>query len=41
MFVFYIFYQHIAYQLLNMLKIQSDIIQQNLKIVDLHFVKSE
>ena len=35
------FYQHIKYHLLNMLKIQFDINQQYLKIVDLHFVKSE
>ena len=35
------FYQHIAYQLLNPLKIKSDINQQDLTFVDLHFVKSE
>ena len=37
----FIFYQHIKYPLLNMLKIKYDIIQQYLKIVDLHFVKCE
>ena len=35
------FLWHITYQLLNLLNIKSDIIQQNLKIVDLHFVTSE
>ena len=37
----FIFYQHIKYNLLNMLKIKCDINQQYLKTVDLHFVKSE
>ena len=37
----FIFYQHIKYHILNMLKIKCDINQQDLKIVDLHFVKSE
>ena len=36
-----IFYWHIKYQLLNMLKIKCDINQQYLKTVDLHFVKYE
>ena len=36
-----IFYQHIKYHLLNMLKIKCDIKQQDLKTVDLHIVKSE
>ena len=36
-----IFYQHIKYHILNMLKIKCDIKQQDLKRVDLHFVKSE
>ena len=36
-----IFYQPIKYHLLNMLKIKCDIYQQDLKTVDLHFVKSE
>ena len=36
-----IFYQHIKYHLLNMLKIKCDINQQYLKTVDLHNVKSE
>ena len=36
-----IFYLHIKYHLLNMLKIKWDINQQYLKTVDLHFVKSE
>ena len=40
-FVFYIFYHHITYQFLNLLKIKSDINQQDLKCVDLYFVKSE
>ena len=38
---FYIFYHHIAYQLLNMFNIKSDANQQDLKTVDLHFVKFE
>ena len=37
----FIFYQHIKYLILNMLKIKCDINQQDLKRVDLHFVKSE
>ena len=37
----FIFYQHIKYHLLKMLKIKWDIYQQYLKTVDLHFVKSE
>ena len=37
----FIFYWHIKYHVLNMLKIQCDINQQDLKRVDLHFVKSE
>ena len=37
----FIFYYHIEYRILNMLKIKCDINQQNLKRVDLHFVKSE
>ena len=34
-----IFYEHIKYHLLNMLKIKCDINLQYLKTVDLHFVK--
>ena len=37
----FIFYQHIKYHILNMLKIKCDINQQDLKRVDLQFVKSE
>ena len=37
----FIFYQHIKYHLLNMLKITCDINQHYLKTVDLHFVESE
>ena len=37
----FIFYQYIKYHILNMLKIKCDINQQDLKRVDLHFVKSE
>ena len=37
----FIFYYHIKYHLLNMLKIKYDINQHHLKTVDLHFVKSE
>ena len=37
---FFIFYEHIKYHILNMLKIKCDINQQDLKRVDLHFVKS-
>ena len=37
----FIFYWHIKYHILNMLKIKCDINQQYLKRVDLHFVKSE
>ena len=36
-----IFYQHIKYHILNMLKMNYDINQQDLKRVNLHFVKSE
>ena len=36
-----IFYYHVNYHLLNMLKIKYEINQQYLKTVDLHFVKSE
>ena len=38
---FFIFSQHLTYQLLNLLKIKRDINQQDLKFVDLHFVESE
>ena len=37
----FIFYYHIKYHLLNMLKIKCDINQPYLKNVDLHFVESE
>ena len=37
----FIFYYHIKYHLLNMLKIKCDIKQQDFKTVDLHFVKSK
>ena len=37
----FIFYKHIMYHLLNILKIKCDINQQYSKTVDLHFVKSE
>ena len=37
----FIIYQHIKYHILNMLKIKCSINQQDLKRVDLHFVKSE
>ena len=37
----FIFYQHIKYHLLNMLKIKCELNQQYLKTVDLYFVKSE
>ena len=37
----FIFYQHIKYHILNTLKIKCDISQQDLKRVDLHFVKYE
>ena len=37
----FIFYWHINYHLLNMLKIKYDINQQYMKTIDLHFVKSE
>ena len=36
-----IFYYHIKYYLLNMLKLKCDSNQQYLKTVDLHIVKSE
>ena len=35
------FYQNIKYHILNMLKIKCDINQQDLKRVDLYFVKFE
>ena len=37
---FFIFYQHIKYHILNMLKIKRVINRQYLKIVNLHLVKS-
>ena len=37
----FIFYWHIKYHLLNTVKIKCDINQQDLKTVDLHFVKFE
>ena len=37
----FIFYWHIKYHILNMLKINCDVNQQDLKKVDLHFCKSE
>ena len=37
----FIFYQHIKYHILNMLKIKCDINHQDLKTADLHFVKYE
>ena len=37
----FIFYWHIKYRVLNMLKIKCDINQQYLKTVDFNFVKSE
>ena len=37
----FIFYEHIKYRILNMLKIKRDINQQDLKRVDCHFDKSE
>ena len=37
----FIFYQHIKYHILNMLKIKCDINQQDLKRVNLYFVNSE
>ena len=37
----FIFFLHIKYHVLNMVKIKCDINQQDLKRVDLHFVKSE
>ena len=37
----FIFYYHIKYHLLHMLKMKCDINQQYLKTVDLHFVKFE
>ena len=33
--------KHITYQLLNLLKIKSDVNLQDLKFVDPHFLKSE
>ena len=40
-FRIFIFYKHIKYHILKMLKNKCDINQQDLKRVDLHFVKSE
>ena len=37
----FIIYWHIVYHVLNMLKIKCDINQQDLKRVELHFLKSE
>ena len=37
----FVFYYHIRYHILNMVKMKCDINQQHLKTVDLHFVKSE
>ena len=37
----FIFYSHIKYHILKMLKMKCDINQQDLQRVDLHFVKSE
>ena len=37
----FIFYKVIKNHILNMLKIKCDINQQDLKRIDLHFVKSE
>ena len=37
----FIFYQHINYDILNMLPIKCDINQQDLKTVNFNFVKSE
>ena len=37
----FVFYLHIKYHILKMLRIKCDINQQDLKRVDLHFVKSE
>ena len=37
----FIFYKHIKYHILNMLKIKCDINQQDLKRVDRHFVRFE
>ena len=38
---FFMFYQHNKYDILNMLKLKYDINQQGLKIIDLHFAKSQ
>ena len=38
---FVIIYQHIKYQLLNMLKVKRDINQQDFKSFHIHYVKSE
>ena len=40
-FFFTIFYQHVTYQPLSMLKLNCYITQQNFWIADLHFAKSE
>ena len=37
----FVFYWHIKYHILKMLRIKCDINQQDLKRVDLNFVKSE
>ena len=37
----FMFYWHIKYHISNMVNIKYDINQQDLKRVDLHFVKSE
>ena len=39
--VFFIFYQRIKYQLLNMLKIKREINQKYFEIIYLQFVKTE
>ena len=36
----FIFYQHIRYHILNMLKVKCDINQQDLKRVDPNYIKS-
>ena len=37
----FVFYRYIKYHILNMSRIKCDINQQDLKRVDLHFVKTE
>ena len=39
--IFSIFYYHFKCHILNMVNVTRDINQQDLKIVDLHFAKSE